>query len=154
MKKTKRKSMIALKRKSKAAAKRKPTVPAREYRKAPRSERARSRLTTQWRTSSPMANAWTITVEAGETAHIADNVSLYAVIQNRGPGINRRSHAQRRRASQNRSRRALCNDPSLARSSSRTWQALRRSFKSSSCRNSSDQMQARYGGHERAVPHS
>jgi len=87
MKKTKRKSMIALKRKSKAAAKRKPTVPAREYRKAPPKRKSPIPAHDAMADILPNGNAWTMTVEGGETAHIADNVSLYAVIQNRGPGI-------------------------------------------------------------------
>lgn len=79
--------MIALKRKSKAAAKRKPTVPAREYRKAPPKRKSPIPAHDAMADILPNGNAWTMTVEGGETAHIADNVSLYAVIQNRGPGI-------------------------------------------------------------------
>jgi hypothetical protein len=77
------------KAKSKAAAKRrrtvpaKRTVPAREYRKERKSPIPAHDATVD----IPNGNAWTISVEAGETAYIADNVTLYAVIQNRGPGI-------------------------------------------------------------------
>jgi hypothetical protein len=78
--------MKTKKAKIKTAAKRKRTVPAREYRAAP----AKPKSTVQAHdATADIANrhAWTITVEAGETAYIADNVTLYAVIQNRGPGI-------------------------------------------------------------------
>ncbi|MGD0652638.1 MAG: hypothetical protein ABSA97_16105 [Verrucomicrobiia bacterium] len=77
--------MTTKKAKIKTAAKRNRTVPAREYRKAPKrnSPIPAHDATADIRNS----NAWTISVEAGETAYIADNVSLYVVIQNRGPGI-------------------------------------------------------------------
>jgi hypothetical protein len=73
------------KAKSKTAAKTKP-VPAREYRKLP--PKRKSPIPAHDATADvPNGKAWTISVEAGETVYIADNVALYAVIQNRGPGI-------------------------------------------------------------------
>jgi hypothetical protein len=73
-------------KKPKVAAKRRRTVPAREFRKAP-ARRKSTVLVHDATADMPNSNVWTISVEAGEHAHIADNVSLYAVIQNRGPGI-------------------------------------------------------------------
>ncbi|MGO8976561.1 MAG: hypothetical protein ACLQNV_23925 [Steroidobacteraceae bacterium] len=78
--------ITSARKKTKVAAKRKRTVPAREFRKAP-AKRKNTVLAHDATADIPNGNAWTISVEGGETAHIADNVSLYAVIQNRGPGI-------------------------------------------------------------------
>ncbi|MGO9573529.1 MAG: hypothetical protein ACLPTQ_04275 [Terriglobales bacterium] len=78
--------MKTKKAKSRTAAKRRRTVSARDFRKA-RAKRKSTVLAHDATEDIPNGNAWTISVEAGETAYIADNVSLYAVIQNRGPGI-------------------------------------------------------------------
>ncbi len=56
--------------KSTAAAKRKRTVPAHDA-----------------ALDGPSGRFWRLSIESGQTAHIANNVSLYAVIQNRGPGM-------------------------------------------------------------------
>lgn len=103
MKRTKRKSTAAAKRmpakrtvpakqyrttpaKQKHTVPAKRTVPAREYRKAP--PKRRSPIPAHDATADiPNGNAWSMSVEAGDIAHIADNVTLYAVVQNRGPGI-------------------------------------------------------------------
>ncbi len=71
-----------MKKSARNAAKTKP-VPAREYRKKPKSPVPAYDATAD----IPNGKAWTITVESGDTVYIADNVTLYAVIQNRGPGI-------------------------------------------------------------------
>ena len=79
--------MKTKKAKNKTAAKRRRTVPARQYRNKALAQRKSTVLAHDATADIPNGNAWTISVEGGETAHIADNVSLYAVIQNRGPGI-------------------------------------------------------------------
>ena len=81
--------MKTTKRRSKTAAKRMPakrTVPAREYRKAP-AKRKSTVLAHDATADIADGKPWTISIEAGETIYVADAVSLYAVIQNRGPGI-------------------------------------------------------------------
>ena len=75
--------MKTTKRKNKAAAKGNRTVPARQYRNKASTVLAHDAMAD----ILPNGDAWTISVEAGDTAYIADNVTLYAVIQNRGPGI-------------------------------------------------------------------
>ncbi len=76
---------MSAKKKTVVAAKRKRTVPAREYRAAPAKQKA---TVLPHDATADIANGkWTISVEAGETIYVADAVFLYAVIQNRGPGI-------------------------------------------------------------------
>jgi len=36
---------------------------------------------------NPHGKFWTLRVEAGDTAYIADNIALYVVIKNDGPGM-------------------------------------------------------------------
>ena len=80
--------MKTTKRKNKAAAKGNRTVPARQYRNKALAQRKSTVLAHDAMADIlPNGDAWTISVEAGDTAYIADNVSLYAIIQNRGPGI-------------------------------------------------------------------
>jgi hypothetical protein len=78
--------MSAKQKASKAAAKRKRAVSAREYRKTP-PKRKSPIPAHDAPVDIPNGKHWTISVEPGETAYVADNVSLVAVIQNHGPGI-------------------------------------------------------------------
>jgi len=75
-------------KKPKVAAKGNRTVPARQYRNKALAQRKSTVLAHDAMADIlPNGDAWTISVEAGDTAYIADNVSLYAIIQNRGAGI-------------------------------------------------------------------
>ncbi len=75
-------------KKPKVAAKGNRTVPARQYRNKALAQRKSTALAhAAMAAILPNGDAWTISVEAGDRANIADNVSAYAIIQNRGPGI-------------------------------------------------------------------
>ena len=75
-----------MKKSARNAARKTKPIPAREYRKAP-AKRKSPIPAHDAPADIPNGKHWTISVEPGETAYVADNVSLVAVIQNHGPGI-------------------------------------------------------------------